>query len=49
MKKAVELLEGTKLSIKEIASAVGYEDSLHFSRAFKNEYAVSPKHWRNQS
>lgn len=49
MKKAVELLEVTELSVKEIANAVGYEDSLHFSRAFKNEYGVSPKNWRKQS
>ena len=49
MKKAAELLEGTKLSIKEIANAVGYEDPLHFSRAFKNEYGISPKNWRNQA
>ena len=46
MKKAVDLLEGTKLSIKEIAKAVGYENPFHFSRTFKRLFSVSPKHWR---
>lgn len=29
-------------SITEVASAVGYEDPLYFSRAFKKKYGVSP-------
>ncbi|MFR7357388.1 MAG: helix-turn-helix domain-containing protein, partial [Lachnospiraceae bacterium] len=27
----------------------GYENQLHFSRAFKNIYGVSPREWRNQN
>ncbi|MEE1027172.1 MAG: AraC family transcriptional regulator, partial [Agathobacter sp.] len=26
----------------------GYENQLHFSRAFKTIYGVSPREWRNQ-
>ena len=48
MVKAAELLKLTSLSIADIGSAVGYENQLHFSRAFKNIYGVSPREWRNQ-
>ena len=48
MVKATELLKLTSLSIAEIGSAVGYENQLHFSRAFKTVYGVSPREWRNQ-
>lgn len=48
MVKATELLKLTSLSIADIGSAVGYENQLHFSRAFKNIYGVSPREWRNQ-
>lgn len=48
MIKATELLKLTKLSIREISNAVGYTNQLHFSRAFKNIYNISPKEWRNK-
>lgn len=48
MVKATELLKLTSLSIAEIGSAVGYENQLHFSRAFKTIYGISPRQWRNQ-
>ena len=46
MIKATELLRFSQLPIGEISSAVGYQNQLHFSRAFKNVYGVSPKEWR---
>ena len=46
MTKAAELLKLTQLSVGEISSAVGYENQLHFSRAFKSVYGASPKNWR---
>lgn len=49
MVKATELLKLTSLSIADIGSAVGYENQLHFSRAFKNIYGVSPREWRNRN
>ena len=48
MIKAAELLKLTKLSIGDISNAVGYENQLHFSRAFKNIYGSSPKNWRTE-
>lgn len=48
MVKAAELLKLTTLSIADIGTAVGYGNPLHFSRAFKNIYGVSPREWRNE-
>ena len=47
MIKANELLRLTKMSIGDISKAVGYENQLHFSRAFKKIYNISPREWRN--
>lgn len=49
MLKATELLKLTDLSIADIGNAVGYSNQLHFSRAFKNIYGVSPRQWRNKN
>ena len=49
MIKATELLKLTQLSIGDISNAVGYANQLHFSRAFKNIYGISPREWRNQN
>lgn len=46
MSKACELLKLTDLAIKDISLAVGYVNQLHFSRAFKNTYGISPRQWR---
>ena len=49
MTKATELLKLTSLSIAEVGSAVGYSNQLHFSRAFKKIYEISPRQWRNEN
>lgn len=49
MVKATELLKMTDLSVADIGNAVGYPNQLHFSRAFKNTYGVSPRTWRSQN
>ncbi len=46
MIKAAELLRMTKKSVQEIGISVGYPNALHFSRAFKNVYGISPRSWR---
>lgn len=48
MIKASELLRMTKKSVQEIGNSVGYPNALHFSRAFKNVYGISPRSWRIQ-
>ena len=35
-------------SISEIATLVGYNDPLYFSRAFKKKYGISPAHYAKQ-
>ena len=49
MSKAAQLLQLTDLSIHDIGKAVGYPNQLHFSRAFKNTYKVSPSQWRKEN
>ena len=49
MTKATELLKLTNLSIADIGNAVGYPNQLHFSRAFKNVYGISPRQWRYEN
>ena len=46
MIKAAQLLRLTNYPIHEIGNAVGYPNQLHFSRAFKSVYGVSPRNWR---
>lgn len=43
---AAYLITTTSKTIAEIAMAVGFNDPLYFSRAFKSEYKCSPKEWR---
>lgn len=49
MIKAAELLKLSQLSVKDIGMSVGYPDALHFSRAFKSVYNISPRTWRNEN
>ena len=49
MQKATELLKLTQLNINDIGNVVGYPNQLHFSRAFKNIYGISPRQWRNEN
>lgn len=49
MLKATELLKLTSLSIGDVGLAVGYANQMHFSRAFKNNYGISPREWRYQN
>ena len=47
MSRAAQLLLTTEFSVGEIGNAVGYSNQLHFSRAFKNVYGISPKNFRD--
>lgn len=49
MSKAAELLKLTSMSVAEAGAAVGYPNQLHFSRAFKGVYGLSPREWRKQN
>ena len=47
MYKATLLLKNTKLPIGEVASNVGYSDSLLFSKTFSKYFSMSPLNYRN--
>lgn len=46
IRKACELLQNTDLPIIQIARSVGYEDSLYFSKFFKQHMNTSPSSYR---
>ena len=45
---AQSLLETTKYNVTEIASIVGYENPLYFSRIFKKQVGLSPSEYRGK-
>ena len=46
LSKATELMKTSRASIGDIAQLCGYPNQLHFSRAFRKRYGVSPRAWR---
>jgi transcriptional regulator GlxA family with amidase domain len=46
MQRACQLLECTSLSVKEIASELGYDDPFYFSKVFKSVNRVPPSGYR---
>lgn len=46
MNRAGELLLRDHVLIKDVAGKVGFEDSYHFSRVFKQHYGMSPMRFR---
>lgn len=49
LSKAADLMKGTGNSIGAIAAQCGYPNQLHFSRAFRKRYSMSPREWRAQN
>ena len=49
LSKATVMMKSSGASIGGIAAMCGYPNQLHFSRAFKKRYGVSPREWRNQN
>ena len=46
MNRAVQLLEMTPLSVKEIASQVGFDNPFYFTLRFKKHFSRSPREYR---
>lgn len=46
VRKSQELLENTKLSIAEIARAVGFESASYFGRVFQKHFEIPPSQYR---
>ena len=49
LSKAAELMKNSMVSIGDISASCGYPNQLHFSRAFKQRYGMSPREWRAQN
>jgi AraC-like DNA-binding protein len=49
MQKAMELLAHSDQYIEAVAAAVGYQDALSFSRAFKKSVGKSPREFRRRN
>lgn len=49
MQTACDLLKATLLPVNEIASDLGYDDPLYFSRCFHAKYGVSPRSYRTSA
>ena len=45
--KARQLLQDTEMSVAEVTCQVGYSHAGHFAAAFKREFGVSPKAFKN--
>lgn len=48
MRKARDLLLTTTLKSYEVADRVGYENSIHFSRIFKQYHGINPTEYKNR-
>ena len=48
VRQARRLLEETGRSVTDIAGAVGFPDSGHFARVFRQETGVSPREYRRK-
>lgn len=48
IRKAQEMLDDSKLSVLEIAEAVGFDSANYFGRVFQNHLAISPSQYRKE-
>ena len=48
LKRAVQLLEKSKLSIASVAYEVGFNNPTYFSKVFKEEYGTLPSEYVNE-
>jgi AraC family transcriptional regulator, exoenzyme S synthesis regulatory protein ExsA len=48
LEKALELIQSTKLSVSEICYKVGFQDTSHFTKTFKQKYNQSPSDYRKK-
>lgn len=49
LEKSIQLLDTTKLSVSDIITAVGYDNTSYFYRVFKDKYGVTPTIYRIQN
>lgn len=49
LSRAETLLRQTHMKVEDIAAAVGYESTDHFSRTFRRRYGASPREYRRKA
>lgn len=49
LRQAADLLRRTKMPVTDIIYQVGYDNTSYFHRIFKENYQVSPKHYRDMT
>ncbi len=49
LEQAATLLRRSNLTVKEVATATGFEDPYHFSKAFTKQYRLSPLKYRQKA
>lgn len=49
LERAQQLMKETRMSLTQIASALGYSDPFFFSRQFKQRMGISPRAWRQEA
>ena len=49
IEKSCQLLRGSKMTVQEIASCVGYSDPAFFYKTFRREMSVSPDEYRRKN
>lgn len=47
MERSAELLQGSSLTVAQVARSVGYRQPAQFAKAFRRYYQLSPSEWRN--
>ena len=47
--KIINLIENTDYNITEIANAVGYDNSMYFSRVFKKHTGMTPTEYKRRN
>jgi transcriptional regulator GlxA family with amidase domain len=48
MRRARQLLEDSRLPIRDVMRQVGWKDPSHFSKDFKRRFGVSPRRYRDR-
>ncbi|MEH6444529.1 MAG: AraC family transcriptional regulator [Oceanospirillaceae bacterium] len=46
LQKAVSLLEGSRMSVQQIAAKTGYQSASSFTRAFSGKFGIAPREYR---
>ena len=49
MTNAMNLIDNTDYNMTEIASAIGYDNSLYFSRLFKKNIGMTPTEYKHRN